>query len=300
MYLHSEKKIFLSVLENVSRNSGIQADLIEKDYYVTLILKELAAASDKIVFKGGTSLSKAHKAINRFSEDVDISFTEYIGASRRKKLKYQIRAPIAKKLGVVISNLDKTQSDRDINNYSFEYTPLCKSNVHVVPTVKVETSLVTVAFPYERLSIGNYIADYSNEISLEKYGLDSFVMNVQTLERTMVDKIFAICDYFLQGKSRRLSRHLYDIHMLFPKIAFDDSFVELVKKVRAIRMELSICPSAKPEMDINNILAEICKTDFFKDDYDGVTRFFIFDNMKYKDAKATLQKIIDLGVFAIL
>ncbi len=103
MYLHEDKERFLSVLESVSSASKIQADLVEKDNYVSLILKEIAASSDKAVFKGGTSLSKALKVINRFSEDIDISFSEHIGASRRKKLKYNIIAPIAGKLGIVMA-----------------------------------------------------------------------------------------------------------------------------------------------------------------------------------------------------
>ena len=298
MYLHENKETFLNVLETVSKVSGIQADLDEKDYYVSLILKEIAASSDKAVFKGGTSLSKALKVINRFSEDIDISFSEHIGASRRKKLKYNIIAPIADKLGFVITNFDKTQSDRDINNYIFEYKPLCKSNAHIVPAVKVETSLVTAVFPFEVMPIGNYIADYAKDISLCDYGLEPFTMNVQSLERTLIDKIFAICDYYLTQKSRRLSRHIYDIHKIFPLVKFDEHFKELLEKVREIRRSLDICPSAKPGININQLLKEICEKNFFKQDYEGVTRFFIFDNTRYKDTIASLQKIIDLGVFA--
>ena len=298
MYLHENKETFLNVLETVSKVSGIQADLVEKDYYVSLILKEIAASSDKAVFKGGTSLSKALKVINRFSEDIDISFSEHIGASRRKKLKYNIIAPIAVKLGLVITNFDKTQSDRDINNYIFEYKPLCKSNAHIVPAVKVETSLVTAVFPFEVMPIGNYIADYAKDISLCDYGLEPFTMNVQSLERTLIDKIFAICDYYLTQKSRRLSRHIYDIHKIFPLVKFDEHFKELLEKVREIRRSLDICPSAKPGININQLLKEICEKNFFKQDYEGVTRFFIFDNTRYKDTIASLQKIIDLGVFA--
>lgn len=297
MYLHENKETFLNVLETVSKVSGIQADLVEKDYYVSLILKEIAASSDKAVFKGGTSLSKALKVINRFSEDIDISFSEHIGASRRKKLKYNIIAPIADKLGFVITNFDKTQSDRDINNYIFEYKPLCKSNAHIVPAVKVETSLVTAVFPFEVMPIGNYIADYAKDISLCDYGLEPFTMNVQSLERTLIDKIFAICDYYLTQKSRRLSRHIYDIHKIFPLVKFDEHFKELLEKVREIRRSLDICPSAKPGININQLLKEICEKNFFKQDYEGVTRFFIFDNTRYKDTIASLQKIIDLGVF---
>lgn len=298
MYLHNNKEQFFNVLESVSKVSKIQADLVEKDYYVSLILKEIATSSNKVVFKGGTSLSKALKAINRFSEDIDISFSEHIGASRRKKLKYNIIAPIAEKLGLVITNLDKTQSDRDINNYIFEYKPLCNSNAHIIPAVKVETSLITAVFPFQAMPIGNYIADYAKDISLKDYGLEPFMMNVQVLERTLIDKVFAICDYYLAEKSRRLSRHIYDIHKILPRINFNEQFRKLLQKVREIRSSLDICPSAKPGININQLLKEICDKDFFKSDYEGVTQFFIFDNIKYKETKESLKKIIDSNVFA--
>ena len=298
MYLHEDKEKFLNVLESVSKASKIQADLVKKDYYVSLILKEIATSSDKAVFKGGTSLSKALKVINRFSEDIDISFSEHIGTSRRKKLKYNVIAPIANKLGLVITNFDKTQSDRDINNYIFEYKPLCNSNAHIVPAVKVETSLITAVFPFKTMPIRNYIADYAKDISLGDYGLEPFMMNVQALERTLIDKVFAICDYYLTGKSRRLSRHIYDIHKILPLIKFDEQFKELLQKVREIRCSLDICPSARPEININKLLEEICDKNFFKLDYEGITQFFIFDNIKYKEAKTSLQKIIKSGVFA--
>ena len=280
MYLHNNKEQFFNVLESVSKVSKIQADLVEKDYYVSLILKEIATSSNKVVFKGGTSLSKALKAINRFSEDIDISFSEHIGASRRKKLKYNIIAPIAEKLGLVITNLDKTQSDRDINNYIFEYKPLCNSNAHIIPAVKVETSLITAVFPFQAMPIGNYIADYAKDISLKDYGLEPFMMNVQVLERTLIDKVFAICDYYLAEKSRRLSRHIYDIHKILPRINFNEQFRKLLQKVREIRSSLDICPSAKPGININQLLKEI------------------FDNIKYKETKESLKKIIDSNVFA--
>ena len=298
MYLHNNKEQFFNVLESVSKVSKIQADLVEKDYYVSLILKEIATSSNKVVFKGGTSLSKALKAINRFSEDIDISFSEHIGASRRKKLKYNIIAPIAEKLGLVITNLDKTQSDRDINNYIFEYKPLCNSNAHIIPAVKVETNLITAVFPFQAMPIGNYIADYAKDISLKDYGLEPFMMNVQVLERTLIDKVFAICDYYLAEKSRRLSRHIYDIHKILPRINFNEQFRKLLQKVREIRSSLDICPSAKPGININQLLKEICDKDFFKSDYEGVTQFFIFDNIKYKETKESLKKIIDSNVFA--
>ena len=57
------------------RPRGLREAIIEKDYYVTEALRIItAAAGDKVIFKGGTSLSKGWNLIQRFSEDIDIFF----------------------------------------------------------------------------------------------------------------------------------------------------------------------------------------------------------------------------------
>lgn len=91
MYLHEDKQVFKETIEQVANYTGKAAIVIEKDYYVTMILRFLSEKMSNIVFKGGTSLSKGYKIINRFSEDIDITFDEHIGEARRKKLKNCIR-----------------------------------------------------------------------------------------------------------------------------------------------------------------------------------------------------------------
>jgi predicted nucleotidyltransferase component of viral defense system len=55
---------------------GLRPALIEKDYYVTEALRKIAeAVGDKVIFKGGTSLSKGWNLIRRFSEDSTSSST---------------------------------------------------------------------------------------------------------------------------------------------------------------------------------------------------------------------------------
>ena len=61
-FLHNDKETFSQAINLVTNKNGIRPEIVEKDYYVTLILKEIATSSDKAVFKGGTSLSKALKA----------------------------------------------------------------------------------------------------------------------------------------------------------------------------------------------------------------------------------------------
>ena len=96
MYLHKEnRELFRDAILLASQKLEVSEDIVEKDYYVTLILKKLSTIEYPVVFKGGTSLSKAFHVIDRFSEDIDITFTEHLGESRRKKLKYNILKPIA-------------------------------------------------------------------------------------------------------------------------------------------------------------------------------------------------------------
>lgn len=74
MYLHEDKDNFKNIIEETADYLGKTTAVIEKDYYVTMILKLLSEQLEHCVFKGGTSLSKGFHVINRFSEDIDITF----------------------------------------------------------------------------------------------------------------------------------------------------------------------------------------------------------------------------------
>lgn len=87
MFLHNDKELFKDVLEATAEAQNRPIAIIEKDYYVTMILKLLAEETPGCVFKGGTSLSKCHHAIDRFSEDIDIAFTDTLTQGQRQKLK---------------------------------------------------------------------------------------------------------------------------------------------------------------------------------------------------------------------
>lgn len=74
MNLHLENEAFRELIELAADHFGYEQSHVEKDYWVSKILKELALSdfADRIYFKGGTSLSKAHGIIDRFSEDLDM------------------------------------------------------------------------------------------------------------------------------------------------------------------------------------------------------------------------------------
>lgn len=58
--LHHDKELFEQIVLNTANYKGVEVGIIEKDYYVTLFLKELSKVLPGLIFKGGTSLSKCH------------------------------------------------------------------------------------------------------------------------------------------------------------------------------------------------------------------------------------------------
>lgn len=289
MYLHKENRdLFRDAILLTSEKLNVSEDIVEKDYYVTLILQKLAVIDYPVVFKGGTSLSKAYKLIDRFSEDIDVTFTEHLGEARRKKLKYNILKPIADELGLEIKNFDSTQSDRDLNHYDFYYESVVGDRVSnpISAYVKLEVALRSYAFPTDKQMIGNYLLDALGKEEpelIQKYGLEEFPMRVQALERTLIDKIFAVCDYYLQDKPRRNARHLYDIYKLASRVEINDAFMKLVEEVRDHRITLGtdVAPAAPRDVDILDLASRICKEDFYKDDYRDTTIKLISDNLDY-------------------
>lgn len=145
-YLHENREEFTNAVNLASEYFHILPIIAEKDYYVTMILRELSERQEFIVFKGGTSLSKCHKAIKRFSEDIDITIDSKLTQGQMKKLKESIKA-IAGQLGLSIPNIDDTRSRRSYNRYILEYQSVLSEPDDAVQTaVLMETSFAEVFF----------------------------------------------------------------------------------------------------------------------------------------------------------
>ena len=301
MYLHKEnRELFRDAILLTSQKLEVSEDIVEKDYYVTLILKKLSAIEYPVVFKGGTSLSKAFQAIDRFSEDIDITFTQHLGEARRKKLKYNILKPIADELGLVIRNFDSIESDKNLNHYDFYYESVVGDRVinAIPPYVKLETSLMAYAFPTEERELGNYLLDAlgaEEEELIATYDLGTFPMRVQSLNRTLIDKVFAVCDYYLQDKVYRNARHLYDIYKLAQHVDMDSDFLELVKEVRAHRITMGseIAPAAPLDVNIVELVQKLYDEDFYKEDYRETTLKLISDSLEYEMLKRHYKELVE-------
>ena len=299
-YLHKDKERFKEAIDLTVYRTGLAPEVVEKDYYITLLLKVLAAELSFIVFKGGTSLSKCHRVIERFSEDVDLCVDTKLSQGQKKKVKETI-VKLSEELGLKVVNAEQTRSRRDYNRYVIEYSPVYQNIEEVIkPIVLIETSYTTLAFPTIMLPVGNYVGEMLQIEApdlLVEYGLESFEMKVQDIHRTLVDKVFAICDYYMQEKTENHSRHIYDIYKLLPLVKLDNLFSELIREVREQRKASSICVSAKDGINISEVLKEIVDKNVYKDDYQNLTEKLLLEKVPYEVALQALQEILDRKLF---
>ena len=301
MKLHEKKEDFTEAVQTVSRGLNISPALVEKDYYVTLVLKRINEEVTGLIFKGGTSLSKCHKAINRFSEDIDLTLdSEHLTEGQRKIVKPAI-VKICDELGLTINNLENTRSRRDYNCYQISY-PLLFVNDEIDPVIKAETVFIQECYPEEVKTadslIGEWLKANGFAKQAEEYGLLPFDIHVQTMERTLVDKVFALCDYMLADDMQKHSRHIYDIYQLLGRVELNDDFRALVHRVREDRKYHSLCVSAQDTADVPALLEQVIETGCYKKDYEEHTRTMLYAPCDYEEALTGLKKIIDSGMFA--
>ena len=301
--LHNNQSLFEQVILRVSEDTGIEASIIEKDYYVTLFLQRIVARLPNIIFKGGTSLSKCYKLINRFSEDIDLNIeTEtHPTEGQRKKLK-EVIVSIIDEFGFTLINPDKVRSRRDYNRYIVDYPTIFLTS-YLKEHLIVETAVYIKAYPCKRMLASSLIYDYLERNGytdlIEQYALQPFELSVQSAERTLVDKVFALGDYYLSDAVHEHSRHVYDIYKLLDVVTLDDSMNELVLSVREERKPHVNCRSAKDGIDMNDLLREIVDKAIYKQDYEDITAKILFEEVPYETAVAALQKIIESGIFSL-
>lgn len=299
--LHNNRELFEQAILRTSDAFGIEASIVEKDYFVTLFLKELSKILPGIIFKGGTSLSKCHKIIKRFSEDIDLNI-EYESKStqgQRKGLKEDVVTTI-QNLGLELANADEIKSNREYNKYIVDFPSVFKFEA-LKPHLIVETMLSIRAYPTEKMPASSFIYDYLAQNGfdelIKEYDLLPFELNVQTAERTFIDKVYALGDYYLAGKVQEHSRHLYDLYKLLDIVKPDDNLKALVQSVREDRKNNKTCLTVLNNVDMYALLDEIIAKDIYKNDYIDRTEKLLFENTSYDEVISALKVIRDSRIF---
>ncbi|QLG46608.1 nucleotidyl transferase AbiEii/AbiGii toxin family protein [Costertonia aggregata] len=232
------KEDWLAIFKNIENKTGIPDFAVEKDWWVVQTLKIVfgMGISEHLVFKGGTSPSKAWKLIGRFSEDIDLAvdreFFGYSGELSKKqltKLRKETSSYLSGKFypelqerfqkngfkDVGFNIIQAESSDQDPRIIEIYYPFLTKSPGYIQPRVQVEIGCRSLREPFSLTPIKSFVD--------EEYPNAEFVeppVNVPSVtpERTFLEKLFLLHEEFQRPKEKvrvdRLSRHLYDIYQL--------------------------------------------------------------------------------------
>jgi len=311
-----------TIIEQTSAQIGVPEHAVEKDLWVSAILKFLFESrhGEHLLIKGGTSLSKAWQLIERFSEDIDLAISpEYLGfesvtskeaiENLRKKVFTFTSADLRADLLTIM-----TETNIPIETFSIELEEnkigkepvslivsyqsiLSDTNTYVLPRVKIELSGRSLKEPNELKSLNTMMSmAYPNVLFLK---IESSVKTVLP-QRTFLEKAFLLHEEFQKDvasiRYERLSRHLYDIHQIynaFGEDLMDASLFNIIKKHRA---KFSPIKGTDYEnMEINHItfLPPVHIMPKYEHDYNLMYENMIYglDKPNWKDLMESLTNI---------
>lgn len=227
MNLHTDKELFNAAIIEAGNDLGIKEYFIEKDYWISLVLKRLSESyyADSVVFKGGTSLSKGYKLINRFSEDVDVAVILNPGTSGNQ-VKILIRT-VAKEIAsdlkeIKVDGVTSKGSRFRKSVYQFPKSLKQISKAAISDSIIVEINSFANPYPYQKLSIqsmiGEYLQNQNQDELIVKYNLRAFEVNVLAKEQTLIEKLVSLIRFsFDENPIESISgkiRHFYDLYYL--------------------------------------------------------------------------------------
>jgi hypothetical protein len=306
--LHADTDVFSAILEIINEDTAIRLDVLEKDYYVTLMLKELADWQDELpaYFKGGTALYKALGSMRRFSEDIDLTVcVEGCSNSQAKRRLekaangYQSLARTTRK-ELEINRKGAITSLYDYQGVSAEFLsdPLQRFGY-----VKIEATSFTVSEPFAPLTIAPLLyikADDVQKATLrDEYNVVPFPINTIRLERIFIDKVFASEFYYQRQEYFEVSKHIYDLAVMseleeIKKLLADPTEMTgmMAYKRREERARLGSGLSDNPINDFE-IFQGMNKKPMW-DKFNSMQEIYIFnqnDRMTFKDVVKSLTEI---------
>lgn len=227
MKLHENQTLFTQLLKFSAYTLKIRPEFIEKDYWITRALQRMAQNenAEEVVFKGGTSISKAYRLTNRFSEDIDIAVVDADSFSRNQ-LKMLIKR-LAKDMTsdleeIVIPNV--TSKGSHFYKAIYQYQNLVGLTSSAVKTGQLLIEINTYAnpYPYLKQEFSSFLVDYLTTINrqdlIEQYDLTLFEINVLDKKQTLVEKLvslirFSFANDIVKSVVSKI-RHFYDLYYL--------------------------------------------------------------------------------------
>lgn len=233
---NDRKEVFIEV----ATQTGMTPFAVEKDWWVSRCLEIIFQldVAKHLVFKGGTSLSKAWKLIDRFSEDVDLAIDQDFLMSPTNNWSKKEKTMLRKLAGVyatqnffpeiekafkaqgyqnLVFDIVKTnESDKDPNVLKIFYPNLVYPNGKYMDScIQIELSCRSLREPFEVKEMNSLVDEYFSE---QEFAMPTFMVPTVIPERTFLEKLFLLHEEFHRPEEKRrldrLSRHIYDIYQL--------------------------------------------------------------------------------------
>lgn len=227
MRLHEEPNLFQNAILATAQSLHIPEIYVEKDYWVTIALHRIfnSRASHYTVFKGGTALSKCHKLIERFSEDIDLVVIKETG-DNSSKLKNKLKF-ITHAVDQVMPEIEMegtTNKKGMIRKTAHAYQKLGLGGIYgpIRENIILEASWLGSFEPYIESTASSYISDLmintgQNHL-VTLYGMQPFTLKTLSKERTFCEKIMSLARFsFSDDPYTDLTnkiRHVYDLCMI--------------------------------------------------------------------------------------
>lgn len=293
MKLHEDKFAFLNIINLIHEASGIRSDILEKDYYVTLLLRELADKQAELpaYFKGGTALYKAQKSIRRFSEDIDL--TVCIDNCSNSQAKKRLELATKKYQALPRTARKELEDDRKGSITTvYDYTPLVEVDsddpLQRFGYVKVEGTSFTVSEPFTALEIEPILYTYATEeqrkILQTQYQVEPFLINTIRLERIFADKIFAAEFYYEREMYFDVAKHLYDVSIMLDlgqiqgMLGNRQMFLEMLGYKRLEETRRTGSDLAEKKFSDFQLLKGFADNDALYKNYQSMQQNYVFEN----------------------
>jgi len=305
IWLDLSKEDRLTTLNNAYKKVGLPPKSIEKDWWVTMTLRALFACecSDHIVFKGGTSLSKAWNLIERFSEDIDIAidriFFGFDGELSKKQINNLRRTSCAYISGKLKEELDNKLKKAGISGYSvavaetedttkdpqiieLHYNSLFNVGSYIQEKVLIEIGARSLIEPSRDVSLRSILANtFPDAIFADDY----YSIPTVVPQRTFLEKAFLLHEEFQKPAEKirvdRMSRHIYDLEKMmdtnFAIDALNDK--ELYNAIVAHRSALTKMKEvdySTHNPDKINFVPPLNVIDLWKADYESMQNNMIY------------------------
>lgn len=228
---------------------GLPEAIIEKDFWVCWVLKRIFTLDKPpagVLFKGGTSLSKVYGVIDRFSEDVDLSFDRaglgfggaddpMVAASKKKQaaaveklaeackvaVRDQLRPQLAEAFEAALGatstwTLEAAKDDADHATLLFRYpkTPI-PSAAYITPFVRLELGARADHWPAKP----GIVKPFAAQDFPEQFKASECTVNALAAERTFWEKATLLHKWYHAAEGKQLrdrqSRHYYDLYRLY-------------------------------------------------------------------------------------